>query len=1611
MSPGMNHSVLRTSEPAKLARYFQEQGAQHGIQAVTKELLEGIENESLPPTIYGIWLNASGDCQAVHAGLIQHFSRSVRHASSVKFGRILRSDRAKEIWQAVGGTLGIVAFLSQAAVRDVKQFCHEVGRAWSSRVAVEVRQQLVDELYLALVQQNFSPSVIKVLERRPLRAHYRRVAPAGSTALATVHVRGNDQALKTSSLEAHSNFFREQFLQSLADETQKVDFNRMAALLNINCNDQTAYHGHRLPVNVVFAIHALEGLSQRVYVEDFKSGKLHALLREKLFAKLYILKIKPKLVAEVVDSYARYFDKHVRRKYNFSFYQKKTILEFIARKWCRHPQELTPSLIRVFRLIPKTQTIHLMDFEKLLIEVPWSARLRLFELAVQHIPSLGHDISTDHGLKALSFEWTERFLLCLDKPGARRLFDRLVRLKPDLFGTEEIQEVYQIKRDPTYLRLLLAVEDPDLLQLANAALDYRKKEAYKARKQPERCFWIQYALRCATASCSLPLYRDTLVWARKYTRDPLTAAVIYSQSDLQRSDSIALLRGFGAVASGGSAADVQRDVQQANVICRELLDTACEAVGEPSFSRHHWTGVFSLMDAVVHSRFKHVNALQDKLHIPNEALYEIVWQDTLETCIILETLGLQDSNADLEFNKVGGPLCNTADWGSLIVVDDPRPATMRFLDQLAVRRNQLWESYRQAERPAVLTLPEVHPRGLPFQHLLPVSLVNCREAAHIPYLQERASQAVYADPEFAMSAPPEDEETIAAMGPFVENYGFALGNYVCWSSDRRATALNAWEHATVSLSVSRMSPEEAVSFWSPIFETALSNLDLKGPWNETPVPSGNLELPASNDGDGQPMEWNPDTEYRDFDVKFRRLPRTMLDVMVNNPFSRHGLHEDIKSRLEDECEGHVPARRTTLFWDRHQDRRASPATKEALIAAVLLYISAKNQMTPTLLAAPYPSGFDPRYPALYLDGDFLMREELDTDSIWDLLKMLAARIPPTLLLRLTEGVLNAADQTQKRTAQDALQLLQLLVKCDKPQVTLQLVQQIILDRPEDSSWHRMILHPGLLNSLPEAVARGFLTSLSEDIQLKLAGKVDRDSTSADEQQPAVKVTTVKLLAQLMSGAEFIEETQACQILFSILAVAKHVDIIVSVVHSLVGILKSPSGQDGKVNLILDALERFVVPIISSINERIPLREQQWQQLERDPSMELPEIYMESVATEIPPVLSTVLGAMQDLHENLQEQMLTRVLIPTLRGSVVNNTRWLKLLCRHLNMPDVELPSMPLKLRFLTQLLSYPSFIPASILDFWLQVYRSTYDPSTDIAFITKRIEEDSELRTSNAGKHWLSLFSGQAVPNLTVDDPFRKLLHTDDWKQKPGGPSISQIQNIVLQHAELLLHKAGPDFKDWEAFIKYYKSPSWVVRIEPAWTLYYQNQRPLVEEIYNRIEAMRTDEWQRNLDRSPVVLPDTFNLRMWLLIKDSENNPEEQFIRGVETLVEEIGSSQRPGAQHYKDLVVFVGGQSLPWEAQAKLALNLGDLKACERGGEGLFDRTSYARVDFAKRMVESLAKPQGVGLRNRVVDMVESWVGCFDEEIRMMGLRLRNVTDADRYWKNEKWYLVRVEE
>lgn len=1287
----MDHTTLRSSTAEELAIYLRTYATRYGNQTVTRELLAGIEAESLPPTVYSIWLNASGDCLAVKEGLHQQFSILVQRASSTKFGTLFSGSRVEEVWNALGGTSGVVEYLSQTSVRDYKLFCYEISKTWNLKTAVETRQRFVDELYKALCpREDFSDSSIKIADQRPLAGHS-IIFPACSAELVADLISGRPSTSPEvqTAIETHLTFFRQQFLATLEDVQHDIDIDRLSSLLANSSGDTSLCKGEQLGVNIAFAIDALEALSKRGDVGKLDCDTFHRILANPLFKKLWRRSTKPEFVAEIVSLYMVYIQRHVGAA-GIDFFNA-AVVEYVVRKWSRRPEQLEASLLAVLGLIEKAHSIDLSSVERLLKRAPWPLRLRLLELIVRHIPSLRLDINSDTDLKALPWSWSPDFFRVLPKPEARRLFERLIGINPNPFDYQETEQLYHIDQDPTYLLLLLARDDSDLLHLATEAVAQRKREANKARKQPSRSFWAQYALRCATASCSIELYRDTLQWAKRYTKDPLTAVAIYSQGELQNAASVNLLCGFAAAGEKKSKEDVEQDVKKANGICLDLFETACEAMAEPSFHSYQWQGVVGLIGSLVQIRLERVDKLQEALDLTDEEVSHIVWKDTLDVCIELERRGLEEANTRLEFNKIGGPLSSLTRF-NVRAEDSSRPATLRFLDELAYRRNELWTTYRQAQRPVTLVLPKSYPRGLPFNCLIPLHLVERADHASIQYLNERAKQVVFLDAESALSALPETDEELQAVGPFVEAYQIALRYYIRWSPDKHATIVQVWRHAIGPLSNARLSGDEALSFWRPIFGTQLNalrdlRLDLQIPkdngasseaLDSLPEP----EVPVSDDVT-EPIEWNPDPHFKSFSRKVRRIEPTILDVMIHQNCNNY---DTLKSTFRRNFQSEIQARSTPYFWTRCLDS-ASPQAKEALIAAALLYISARNKQSPGLLTTAFPSEDEKRFPAMYLDGDFLDREDIAIGSHWAVLEEWKDSVPATLLLHLLE---NEAGETM-----DTLRLLDLLGESDKPQLSLSLIKHMILERPEESSWQRAVLTPGLFNSLPKETARQFLISLSSGMQEKLAEQAVRKADATYTGKPLIKVTTVKMLAQLLSGAEYIDQSSACQILIPILKAAKHIDILTSVVNSLVDIMVDTSDHAVK-TMIVDALEQYIIPVASSINERSPMQEEDWLRFEHDPET-MPEVYMESDGgDQLPPVLASLVNAAQKLDDADSSRFYTRVLIPVLEGSIKNNRRWLSLYCHHLMVPAIEFPSCPLRMQLITELLNKPSHIPSTL---------------------------------------------------------------------------------------------------------------------------------------------------------------------------------------------------------------------------------------------------------------------------------------------------------------------------
>jgi hypothetical protein len=134
---------------------------------------------------------------------------------------------------------------------------------------------------------------------------------------------------------------------------------------------------------------------------------------------------------------------------------------------------------------------------------------------------------------------------------------------------------------------------------------------------------------------------------------------------------------------------------------------------------------------------------------------------------------------------------------SLSYSHPPQEYELRFLDDLARQRDQLWMKERIMEDPAVAALNQGWPRGLPVQFLYPsmewatAAVANAESA---PFMAARVKDVVFCDVDVVLTKVQQSDT--AAIGPFCDSLPFAMRAYIGGKHqvDREARLLKIWEH-------------------------------------------------------------------------------------------------------------------------------------------------------------------------------------------------------------------------------------------------------------------------------------------------------------------------------------------------------------------------------------------------------------------------------------------------------------------------------------------------------------------------------------------------------------------------------------------------------------------------------------------------------------------------------------------------------------------------------------------------------------------------------------------------------------------------------------------------
>ena len=378
----------------------------------------------------------------------------------------------------------------------------------------------------------------------------------------------------------------------------------------------------------------------------------------------------------------------------------------------------------------------------------------------------------------------------------------------------------------------------------------------------------------------------------------------------------------------------------------------------------------------------------------------------------------------------------------------------------------------------------------------------------IPFISSRVKEVVFLNSTAALCSIADDEETKEAIGPFVDEYATALDIYVsqaCSETGRQERIGLAWNHAMTQLTGDRMTATEAARFWKSQFTQVLPHFSPPDPIDDEEDklwPS----LPEVDDVQ-QTEEWNPmaDEPPR---IKSRELSPApaCIDCMLTSPSSSI---PKITTAFRASTQKTIALWKAEGIWNTYRfrnPRRLPRSIREGLVVSALLYLDSWKGGSKRLLASPSPDGEAAgHYPLLFLDEEFLLRKDLSIWEALDILERYLDSIQPRLLLDLANACvdeLSAAKPNALTTVSlegMVFKLVSLLTKCDKPALAAKPVQNIILNYPNASSWHRSILQRRFLKRLSPHDTREFLVSLVTSVQSILEQqKLDRERLITQE---------------------------------------------------------------------------------------------------------------------------------------------------------------------------------------------------------------------------------------------------------------------------------------------------------------------------------------------------------------------------------------------------------------------------------------------------------------------------------------------------------------------------------
>ena len=674
MGHGMDSSFLRHLSPRELALHLRQASEKQTAKKLSTHLLKEIELETLPPTVFDVFLTSIEPPCPLKDALWQRHSKHTRYAAIRQFGKNLKGVYWEDAWQEVGGTEGLLDLFAQLSVLEAKNLSLVIGRC-PGRSAVKngmERQRRVTELVQCLMYPLYPSSHFKSRDQRPLHGCYARMVPACTSDFVENLLRQQSHPLLESVPKkglVHDQF---KLLSRLVVRaiSQDKSLNDAAARRVLDYVPLLLQSAPSIPVvephlsaSMSLAVTILEIIAVDKEVR-FPESIVMPLLMVPLMRRLQAHKLDPSRVRQILQLMMKYLQRHEHARKQLSP-AKGNLICYIAKHWSHAAPLFKECLADLIGLLRGGSQRGLSCYQDLIHQVARPQRYELLKIICLHSIDLRGDIESDDSLKTIPIEsWPIYIFQMLQRDHSLSLLQRMLRLKPEA-NFLELGSGCTILSQPKSPnsrfgdpRLLLGILQPGNDSVEHEAHRYISEtlepKASKSREQTDRAFFAKSAAFHAIASGSTKLYGDVVQWTRRFSRDVMTVKTVYSSAVTCTAEGVALLGGIPEDLDLWKLVDVRMRIINANRIMLSFLDTAVASLREPSFHAPDWFGPLSLFREVVTSRMSNAGRLKGYFKLSEDEIYDVLWPGTIEMLLQAEGIGLE--HEALGFNFPNGPL-------------------------------------------------------------------------------------------------------------------------------------------------------------------------------------------------------------------------------------------------------------------------------------------------------------------------------------------------------------------------------------------------------------------------------------------------------------------------------------------------------------------------------------------------------------------------------------------------------------------------------------------------------------------------------------------------------------------------------------------------------------------------------------------------------------------------------------------------------------------------------------------------------------------------------------------------------------------------------------------